>query len=109
MDFVLALRARGLSRRRIVLAHVARNALLPLVTMLGLQSASMLGGSVVIKSVFAVPGIGRLAHEAVSARDVPLLLGIILSSAVLVVVVNLLVDIAYAALNPRVGASEEQA
>ncbi len=109
MDFVLALRARGLSRRRIVLAHVARNALLPLVTMLGLQSASMLGGSVVIESVFAVPGIGRLAHEAVSARDVPLLLGIILSSAVLVVVVNLLVDIAYAALDPRVGASEEQA
>lgn len=109
MDFVLALRARGLPRSRIVIAHVARNALLPLVTMLGLQSASMLGGSVVIESVFAVPGIGRLAHEAVAARDVPLLLGIILSSAVLVVVVNLLVDIAYAALDPRVGASEERA
>jgi peptide/nickel transport system permease protein len=109
MDFVLALRARGLTRRRIVIAHVARNALLPLVTMLGLQSASMLGGSVVIESVFAVPGIGRLAHEAVSARDVPLLLGVILSSAVLVVVVNLLVDMAYAALDPRVGASEERA
>ncbi len=109
MDFVLALKARGLSRRRIVLAHVARNALLPLVTMLGLQSASMLGGSVVIESVFAVPGIGRLAHEAVAARDVPLLLGIILASAVLVVAVNLLVDIAYAALDPRVGASEERA
>ena len=109
MDFVLALKARGLSRRRIVLAHVARNALLPLVTMLGLQSASMLGGRVVIESVFAVPGIGRLAHEAVAARDVPLLLGIILASAVLVVAVNLLVDIAYAALDPRVGASEERA
>ncbi|CAG0984770.1 MAG: ABC transporter permease [Rhizobiaceae bacterium] len=108
MDFVLALRARGLSRRRVVLAHVARNALLPLVTMLGLQSAAMLGGSVVIESVFAVPGIGRLAHEAVAARDVPLLLGIILSSAVLVVIVNLLVDIAYAALDPRVGASGER-
>ncbi|MEI9408174.1 ABC transporter permease [Mesorhizobium salmacidum] len=105
-DFVLASRARGLSRRRIVLAHVARNALLPLVTMLGLQSAQMLGGSVVIESVFAVPGLGRLAQEAVAARDTPLLLGIILTSAVLVILINLLVDIAYAFLDPRVGASE---
>ncbi|RWK68033.1 MAG: ABC transporter permease, partial [Mesorhizobium sp.] len=95
-DFVLAARAKGLSRRRIVLAHVARNALLPLVTMLGLQSAQMLGGSVVIESVFSVPGLGRLAQEAVAARDTPLLLGIILVSAVLVIVINLLVDIAYA-------------
>ncbi|TPL89891.1 ABC transporter permease [Mesorhizobium sp. B2-3-13] len=105
-DFVLAARARGLSRRRIVLAHVARNALLPLVTMLGLQSAQMLGGSVVIESVFAVPGLGRLAQEAVAARDTPLLLGIILTSALLVILINLLVDIAYAFLDPRVGASE---
>jgi peptide/nickel transport system permease protein len=104
-DFVLAAHARGLSRRRIVLAHVARNALLPLVTMLGLQSAQMLGGSVVIESVFAVPGLGRLAQEAVAARDTPLLLGIILTSAVLVIVINLVVDIAYAFLDPRVGAS----
>lgn len=105
-DFVLAARARGLSRRRIVLAHVARNALLPLVTMLGLQSAQMLGGSVVIESVFSVPGLGRLAQEAVAARDTPLLLGIILVSAVLVIIINLLVDVAYAFLDPRVGASE---
>ncbi|RUV67643.1 ABC transporter permease, partial [Mesorhizobium sp. M5C.F.Cr.IN.023.01.1.1] len=108
-DFVLAARAKGLSRRRIVLAHVARNALLPLVTMLGLQSAQMLGGSVVIESVFSVPGLGRLAQEAVAARDTPLLLGIILTSAVLVVVINLLVDIAYAFLDPRVGANEASA
>ncbi|RWP57220.1 ABC transporter permease [Mesorhizobium sp.] len=108
-DFVLAARAKGLSRRRIVLAHVALNALLPLVTMLGLQSAQMLGGSVVIESVFSVPGLGRLAQEAVAARDTPLLLGIILVSAVLVIVINLLVDIAYAFLDPRVGASEASA
>ncbi|CDX44008.1 ABC transporter permease [Mesorhizobium sp. WSM4935] len=108
-DFVLAARARGLRQRRIVLAHVARNALLPLVTMLGLQSAQMLGGSVVIESVFAVPGLGRLAQEAVAGRDTPLLLGIILVSAVVVVVINLLVDLAYAVLDPRVGASEGSA
>ncbi|TPI75796.1 ABC transporter permease [Mesorhizobium sp. B2-8-9] len=105
-DFILAARARGLPRRRIVLAHVARNALLPLVTMLGLQSAQMLGGSVVIESVLAVPGLGRLAQEAVAGRDTPLLLGIILVSAVLVLVINLLVDLTYAVLDPRVGAGE---
>jgi peptide/nickel transport system permease protein len=105
-DFALAARAKGLSRPRIVVRHVARNALLPLVTMLGLQAASMLGGSVVIESVFAIPGFGRLAQEAVAGRDAPLLIGIIVVSAVLVILVNLMVDIAYALLDPRVGAAE---
>jgi peptide/nickel transport system permease protein len=108
-DFVLAAKARGISRRRIVMRHVARNALLPLVTMLGLQSAQMLGGSVVIETVFSVPGLGRLAQEAVASRDTPLLLGIILVSAVLVILINLIVDILYAFLDPRVGASEAAA
>ena len=108
-DFVLAARAKGLARRRIVLRHVARNALLPLVTMLGLQAAAMLGGSVVIESVVAIPGFGRLAQEAVAGRDAPLLIGIIIVSAVLVIIINLLVDIAYALLDPRVGASEGRA
>jgi peptide/nickel transport system permease protein len=102
MEFALAARARGIPRRRIVLRHIARNALLPLVTMLGLQSAQMLGGSVVIETVFSVPGLGRLAGEAVSSRDTPLLIGIILMSAVLVIVVNLAVDWLYGLLDPRV-------
>ncbi|SCB58399.1 peptide/nickel transport system permease protein [Rhizobium aethiopicum] len=106
LDFVLFARAKGLSRSRIVLRHVARNALLPLVTMLGLQSAAMLGGSVVIESVFAIPGFGRLAQEAVNGRDTPLLMGIVITSAVLVIAVNFLVDLVYAALDPRIGASE---
>ncbi|UWM85115.1 ABC transporter permease [Rhizobium sp. SRDI969] len=106
LDFVLFARAKGLSRSRIVLRHVARNALLPLVTMLGLQSAAMLGGSVVIESVFAIPGFGRLAQEAVNGRDAPLLMGIIVTSAVLVISVNFLVDLVYAALDPRIGALE---
>jgi peptide/nickel transport system permease protein len=108
-DFALAARAKGLSRARIVVRHVARNALLPLVTMLGLQAAAMLGGSIVIENVFAIPGFGRLAEQAVAGRDAPLLMGIIVMSAVLVIVVNLLVDIAYAALDPRVGASKAAA
>ncbi|WP_027687291.1 ABC transporter permease [Rhizobium leguminosarum] len=106
LDFVLFARAKGLSRSRIVLRHVARNALLPLVTMLGLQSAAMLGGSVVIESVFAIPGFGRLAQEAVNGRDAPLLMGIVVTSAVLVISVNFLVDLVYATLDPRIGASE---
>ena len=108
-DFALAARAKGLSRMRIVIRHVARNALLPLVTMLGLQAAAMLGGSVVIESVFAIPGFGRLAQEAVAGRDAPLLIGIIIVSAALVILVNLLVDIAYALLDPRVGAADQPA
>lgn len=109
LDFVRAARAKGLARKRIVLRHVARNALLPVITMLGLQAASMLGGSVVIESVFAIPGFGRLAQEAVALRDAPLLMGIIVVSAVLVIIVNMLVDLVYAFLDPRVGASEASA
>ncbi|MBX4925281.1 ABC transporter permease [Rhizobium binae] len=106
LDFVLFARAKGLSRSRVVLRHVARNALLPLVTMLGLQSAAMLGGSVVIESVFAIPGFGRLAQEAVNGRDAPLLMGIVVTSAILVISINVFVDLIYAALDPRIGASE---
>lgn len=103
-DHILAARARGLSRPRIVLAHVARNALLPVVTVLGLHAGSMLGGSVVIESVFAIPGLGRLAHEAVTQRDTALLMGILLVSAAFVILVNLVTDLLYAALDPRVTA-----
>ncbi len=102
-DYTLAARARGVAPWRITLNHAARNALLPLVTMLGLQAAAMLGGSVVIESVFGIPGFGRLAQEAVAGRDAPLLMAIILVSAVMVVVANLLVDLAYGLLDPRVG------
>lgn len=100
--FVTGLKARGLSRRRIVWRHVARNAVLSVITMLGWQAAVMLGGSVVVESVFAIPGFGRLAAEAVSRRDTPLLLGIILCSAITVIIANLLVDLAYGKLDPRV-------
>lgn len=106
LDFVIFAKAKGLSRGRILLRHVARNAALPLITMLGLQAATMLGGSVVIESIFAIPGFGRLAQEAVAARDAPLLMGIILASAVLVAIVNLLVDLMQSAFDPRIGASE---
>ncbi len=109
MEFVTFAQSKGLSRTRVVLRHVARNAALPLLTVLGLQSATMLGGSVVIESVFAIPGFGRLAQEAVAGRDTPLMMGIILVSAVFVILVNLIVDLLYALLDPRIGAGEETA
>ncbi|MGU3574514.1 ABC transporter permease [Brucellaceae bacterium C25G] len=108
MDFIQALRARGLSESRILWHHVVRNALLPLVTMLGLQAATMLGGSVVIESVFAIPGLGRLAQEAVTARDTALLMGIILISAFMVIIVNFIIDLLYSWLDPRIAKAEDR-
>jgi len=100
--WVLAARARGVPEARVLLRHMARPALLPVVTMLGLQAGAMLGGSVVIESVFAIPGLGRLAYEAVTQRDLPLLAGILLAGTVMVIVVNLLVDLLYRRLDPRI-------
>ena len=100
--WVRAARARGLPQARIVRGHIARPALLPVVTMLGLQAATMLGGSVVIETVFAIPGLGSLAYLAVSRRDLPLVAGVVLAGALMVIVINLLVDISYSRLDPRV-------
>ena len=104
LDFVRAARAKGLTERAVVVRHVLRNALLPVVTLIGLQGASLLGGSVVVESVFALPGLGRLAYESVVQRDLNMLLGIVFASALLVISVNLIVDLAYAKLDPRIAA-----
>ncbi|MEO9649889.1 MAG: ABC transporter permease [Roseobacter sp.] len=101
-DYVTTARAKGLTERRIVFVHVLRNALLPVVTMAGVQVGALIGGSVIVESVFAWPGLGMLAFEALFARDLNLLLGIFLLSAVLVVAVNLIVDIIYSTLDPRI-------
>ncbi|MBX3030324.1 MAG: ABC transporter permease [Chloroflexi bacterium] len=99
--WVRAARARGLPETRIVRRHMARPALLPVVTMLGLQAGTMLGGSVVIETVFAIPGLGSLAYLAVSQRDLPLIAGVVLAGTVLVIIVNILVDLSYARIDPR--------
>jgi peptide/nickel transport system permease protein len=100
--WVRAARARGLPSSRVVRGHIARPALLPVVTMLGLQAGAMLGGSVVIETVFAIPGLGSLAYLAVQRRDLPLVAGVVLAGTVLVIVINLVVDLSYARLDPRV-------
>lgn len=102
MDYVTMARAKGLTERRITWGHILRNALLPVVTMGGVQVANMLGGSVIIESVFAWPGMGLLAFEALFARDINLLLGIFLFAAFLVVAVNLVIDVIYTFLDPRI-------
>ena len=101
-DYVTTARAKGLSEGRILRRHVLRNAMIPMVTMLGLQVGTLLGGSVLIETVFSWPGLGRLGFEAVLARDLNLLLGILLLCSLIVVVANIAVDLAYAWLDPRI-------
>lgn len=101
-NYVVTARAKGLAPRRIILRHVLRNAILPVITMAGVQIGGMLGGSVVVESVFGWPGLGLLAFEALYARDLNLLLGILFLGSILVILANLAVDLAYAIIDPRV-------
>jgi peptide/nickel transport system permease protein len=101
-DYVATARAKGLSETRITFTHVLRNAILPVVTMAGVQVGSLLGGSIVVESVFAWPGLGHLAFQSLFARDLNLLMGIFFLSTCLVVAVNLAVDVAYTFLDPRI-------
>ena len=101
-DYVRTARSKGLSAGRITLRHVLRNALLPLVTVIGMQTGALLSGAILVETVFAWPGLGRLAFEAMQQRDYNLLAGLILCSGTLVVLVNLAVDLLYAVLDPRV-------
>ena len=102
MDYVRTARAKGISDHRVVYRHVLRNAVLPMITMLGVQVGSLLGGAVVVEVVFGWPGLGRLAFEAIFQRDFNLLLGILLLSSCLVILVNLAVDLTYSRLDPRI-------
>jgi peptide/nickel transport system permease protein len=102
MEHVRTARSKGLAPWRVVWHHAGRNALLPIVTMAGLQVSSLLGGSVIVETIFGWPGIGRLAFEAVFRRDVPLVMGVLLLSSVLVLAVSLAVDLLYTRLDPRI-------
>lgn len=102
MDYVITARAKGLTERQIARRHVLRNAALPVLTMAGVQFGGLLGGAVVVETVFGWPGLGLLAYESLFARDINLLLGIFFISACLVVAVNLAVDLAYSLFDPRI-------
>jgi peptide/nickel transport system permease protein len=101
MDYVTTARAKGQTEARVMTGHVLRNALLPVVTMAGVQAGNLIGGSIVVETVFGWPGVGTLAFNALQSRDLNLLLGIFFVSACLVVVINLAVDLVYVCLDPR--------
>ncbi|KAB2699473.1 ABC transporter permease [Brucella lupini] len=101
-DYVRTARAKGLGDKQVVFRHALRNAIIPVITMAGVQVSAMLGGSVIVESVFGWPGLGLLAYEALFSRDLNLLLGIFFLSSILVVIVNALVDVIYTIIDPRI-------
>ena len=101
-DYVRTARAKGLSEGRVIRGHVLRNALIPVVTVLGLQLGTLIGGAVITEYVFALPGVGRLVVDAVFARDYPLVQGVVLLIAVGFILSNLLVDLLYGLIDPRI-------
>jgi peptide/nickel transport system permease protein len=101
-DYIRTARAKGASETRVLFRHALRNASLPVLTMLGLQSSAVLGGSIVVETVFSWPGLGQLSFEAIRSRDIFLLLGVLLLSGVLVVISNIVIDILQARLDPRI-------
>ena len=106
-DYIRTAMGKGLSRRAAMLKHGMANALLPLVTLAGLDLAGLFSGVVLTETVFNWPGIGRLAFEAIFNLDIPLIMGTVLFSAFLIVIANLLVDLLYAWLDPRIRLGEE--
>ena len=101
-EYVTTARAKGLSERTTVLRHALRNALIPVLTVVGLQFGALLGGAVIIETVFARQGMGRLAVEAILAKDFPVVQGVVLVSALIYVLINLAVDVSYGLLDPRI-------
>ncbi|CAG0934602.1 Dipeptide transport system permease protein DppB [Thermoflexales bacterium] len=102
LDYVRTARAKGVKERSVVLKHGLRNAMLPLVTVIGLQFGALLGGAVLTETVFGLPGVGKFLVDSIFARDYPVVQGFTLVIAVIFVIVNLIVDISYAYLDPRV-------
>jgi peptide/nickel transport system permease protein len=101
-DYVRTARAKGLAQRAVVVRHALRNGLIPVVTILGLQMGALMGGAVVTEQIFVLPGFGRLIVEAVFTRDYPVVQGVVLITAASYVLINLLVDVSYTVLNPRI-------
>jgi len=102
LDYVRTARAKGVGERQVVAHHALRNALLPVVTLIGLQLGLLLSGAVLTETIFALPGLGRLAITSVLARDYPVVQGVVIIAACIFVLANLLVDILYAYLDPRI-------
>jgi peptide/nickel transport system permease protein len=101
-DFVRTARSKGITERRVVYRHALRNALTPLVTQLGIDVGSLLGGAIVTENVFGLPGLGQLAVQSITTQDLPVIVGIVLLAALFIIIANIVVDLCYAVLDPRV-------
>jgi peptide/nickel transport system permease protein len=108
-EFIRTAQAKGLSDRLVIARHALKNAMIPVATVMGLQLGGLLGGAVITETIFAVPGIGRLAVESILTRDYPMVQGVVLFSAVAIVFVNFSVDVIYSFLDPRIRLVEDKA
>jgi ABC-type dipeptide/oligopeptide/nickel transport system permease component len=102
LDYVRTARAKGISERRVIYGHALRNALLPVLTIVGLQFGSLLSGAIIIENVFSRPGLGSTLIDAIRERNYPVVQGVVLVIAVIYVAVNLLVDLSYGLADPRI-------
>ncbi len=101
-DYITTARAKGLSERVVIYKHALRNALLPVITILGLSIPALIGGSVIFESIFAIPGMGQLFYQSVMSRDYPVIMGILVIGAVLTLLGNLIADVSYSLADPRI-------
>ncbi len=101
-DFVRTAQAKGLAARAVLVRHALRNAVIPVVTVMGIQMGTLLGGAVITETIFAVPGLGQLAVNAIYTRDYPMLEGVVMTSALAILLINLLVDVVYSLIDPRI-------
>jgi len=101
-DYIRTARSKGLPQRMVVYKHAFRNAIIPVVTIVGLQAGDLLAGAIIIEMVFHLPGVGRLVFEAIGQRDLPVIQGVVLLIAMMIVVINFVIDIAYRYLDPRI-------
>jgi peptide/nickel transport system permease protein len=101
-DYVRTARAKGLRERTVIYAHALRNALIPVLTILGLQLGQLLAGAIIIENVYYLPGLGRMVFQAIGQRDLPVVREVVLFMAAAVIIVNFIVDLAYAAVDPRI-------
>jgi peptide/nickel transport system permease protein len=105
-EYVRAARARGIPARKVIFRHALRNSLLPVITLLGMSLPALLGGSVVVESVFGIRGIGMLAFESIERRDYPMVMGICTLSATVTMVAVLIADVLYGVADPRIRAAD---
>ena len=101
-DYIVTARAKGLSEGKVIYKHALRNALLPVITILGLSVPDLIGGSVIFETIFAIPGMGQLFYSSVMSRDYPVIMGIVVIGAILTLIGNMLADLSYALADPRI-------